>query len=234
METLNKYFLGAVIALVLVVIGLGIYNSNLRRSESNWKHNYEVLQDSVQVVETKYGELLYERGSLIVEKQDLEEALGISKKQIKDYEKKLGNQLAYISKLESEVGIRDTIKVTEVIHDTLSNSYSLSYRDKWFQFNETFSLKNPPVPEINIYDIRMNIPLKVGLTDNYTIFVTSPNPYFKITEIEGAVIDKSRFSQSPQRWFFGLYGGVGGQYDLVHQTFGFGPQLGFGVGVRIF
>ena len=234
MGTLNKYLLGALIALVLVAIGLGVYNSNLRRSESNWKHNYKVLQDSVQLVETKYGELLYERGSLIVEKRELEDAIGISKKQIKDYEKKLGSQLAYISKLESRLEIKDTIKTPEIIHDTLSRSYLMHHRNEWFQFDETFSLKNPSKPEMYVYNIWMNVPLKVGLTDDYTIFVTSPNPYFKVTEIEGAVIDGGRFAQKPRRWFFGVYGGFGGQYDLIHKTFGVGPQLGFGGGVRIF
>jgi len=234
MGTLNKYLLGAVVALGLVLIGLGVHNSNLRRSESNWKHNYEVLQDSVQMVETKYGELLYERGSLIVEKRELEDALGISKKQVKDYEKKLGSQLAYISKLESRLEIKDTVWVTEIVPDTLSRSYMMRYRNEWFQFDETFSLKKPSSPEMYVYNIRMNVPLKVGLTDDYTIFVTSPNPYFKVTEIEGAVIDRGRFAQKPQRWFFGVYGGFGGQYDLIHKTFGVGPQVGVGIGFRFF
>ena len=234
METLNKYLLGAVVALGLVVIGLGVHNGNLRRSANNWKHNYKVLQDSVQLVETRYGELLYEKGSLIVEKRELEDALGISKKQVKDYEKKLGSQLAYISKLETSLNVKDTIETTKIIRDTLSDSYSMSYKDEWFGFKEDFSLKTPQSPKLSIYDIWFNVPLKVGLTDDYTIFVTSPNPYFKVTEIEGAVIDGRRFAQKPRRWFFGVYGGFGMQYDLVHKTFGYGPQFGCGIGFRIF
>lgn len=234
MGTLNKYFLGALVALVLVVIGLGVYNSNLRRSESNWKHNYEVLQDSVQMVETKYGELLYERGSLIVEKRELEDALGISKKQVKDYEKKLGSQLAYISKLESRLEIKDTVTVTEIVHDTLSRSYLMHHRNEWFQFDETFSLKNPSKPEMYVYNIWMNVPLKVGLMDDYTIFVTSPNPYFKVTEIEGAVIDRGRFAQKPRRWTFSIYAGWGVQYGVINKQLDTGPQAGAGIGFRIF
>jgi hypothetical protein len=186
------------------------------------------------MVETRYGELLYERGSLIVEKRELEDALGISKKQVKDYEKKLGSQLAYISKLESRLDIKDTVRITEIVRDTLSDSYSMSYKDEWFGFKENFSLKAPQSPKLSIYDVWFNVPLKVGLTDDYTIFVTSPNPYFKVTEIEGAIVDGSRFAQKPKRLTLGIYTGFGGQYDLVHKTFGYGPQLGIGVGVRIF
>ena len=234
METLNKYFLGALIALGLVVIGLGIYNSNLQRSESNWKHNYEVLQDSVEVIETRNGELLFENGSLILQKKELFDALDLSQRQVRDYEKALGSKLAYISELESRLEVKDTVVIKEIVYDNLTNSYTMSYDDNWLKFNQKLSFDESNNPVLKTYDISMDVPLKVGIGDNYKIFVTSPNPYFNITSIEGAVVDGGRFAQKPRRWFFGVYGGIGGQYDLIHKTFGVGPQLGIGVGVRIF
>lgn len=232
MENINKYLIGALIALV-VMLGLSwVYNANIRRSNNNWKHNYEVMQDSVHVVETKYGEVLYEKGSLILEKSELEEALDISKKQIKEYEKALGSKLAYINKLEAELEIKDTVKITEIVHDTLTNSYLMSYKDDWLKFDENFNLSNPLFPEMSIYNINMNVPLKVGLGDDYTIFVTSPNPYFNVTSMEGAVIDGSRFAQKPKRWSIGLYGGFGLGYGLINKQIDIGPQLGIGFEFR--
>ena len=225
----NKILFGAVICLFLALLGSLWCGGNQSRSRKNWEHNYEVLQDSVEVIETKYGETLYENGSLILEKKELEEALNITKKQIKEYEKKLGSNLAYISNLEAQLKIKDTVTVTQVVHDTLSNSYLMNYKDEWLGFEEIFSLKSPSSPVLDVYNISMNVPLRVGLTDDYTIFVTSPNPYFNITSIEGAVIDGEKFAPKPKHWSFGVYGGFGVQYGLINKQLDAGPQGGFGI-----
>ena len=234
LSNLNKYLIGTIAGLVILLIGCVTWNQNIQRNRENWKHNYEVLQDSVEVIQTKYGETLFENGSLILEKKELEEALGISQKQIKDYEKTLNAKLAYISKLEAQLAVKDTIKVTEIVHDTLSNSYTMSYKDEWLGFDEIFSLKNPLKPELSVYNIGMNVPLKVGLTDDYKIFVTSLNPYFIVTSIEGAVIDKSKFAPKPKRWAVGVYGGFGFSYGLLNKQIDIGPQIGAGVTYIIF
>jgi hypothetical protein len=230
MSSLSKILIGVIIGMFIILGGLVAYNQDLRKSNNNWKHNYEVLQDSVEVIQTKYGETLYENGSLIIEKKELEDALDISKKQIKDYEKKLNSDLAYIAKLEAQLSVKDTIKVTEVVYEPLSNSYTMHYNDNWLSFGEIFSLKNPEKPTLNVFDIKMNVPLKVGITDDYHIFVTSPNPYFNVSSIEGAVIDGSQFAPKKQRWVFGIYMGIGGQYGLINKQLDFGPQVGAGVG----
>ncbi len=234
MNTLSKW-LSAAVAVLLIILGISMTRScNLQRSNNNWKHNYEVLQDSMEVVETRNGEVLYANGSLILEKKELEEALDISKNQIKDYEKALGSKLAYISKLEAQLKVKDTVTVKEIVHDTLTNSYLMSYCDDWLKFDEKFSLQNPNNPVLEVYNISMNIPLKVGLGDNYTIFVQSDNPYFNITSIDGAVIDGGRFAKKQSRWSLGVYAGVGVEYGLINKKIDIGPQIGVGLGFRIF
>ena len=79
----------------------------------------------------------------------------------------------------------------------------------------------------------MKAPLKVGLMDNYTIFVTSDCPYFEVTDIEGAVVDKNKFVQKQRRFVIIVYAGFGGQYGLITRKFDVGPQAGVGVGIRI-
>lgn len=214
--------------LLLVLGGSVIINQNLRKENNRWKHNYEVLQDSVTVVETRYGEILYKNGSLILEKKELENALDITTKQVRDYEKKLGSSLAYISKLEGRIKIKDTVVVTKVVHDTLTNSYYASYKDPWLSFDQAFTFPST----FKTYNIEMNIPLKVGLTDDYTIFVTSPCPYFNISNIEGAVINSSKFV-SQKRWSIGVYAGFGLGYGLVNRQIDIGPQVGVGIGYKL-
>ena len=235
MTKLNKILICVIAGLVLALAGCIIWGQCNHRKSKNWEHNYRVMQDSVHVVTTKYGEVLYERSSLILEKKELEDALGISKKQVKDYEKTLGSKLAYISKLESMLEKKDTVTITveKIIHDTLTNSYTAFYNDKWLSFNQRFTIESPTNYWFDNWGFKMNVPLKVGLTDNYTIFVQSDNPYFSVSEIEGAVIDKSKFAQKPRRFVIIVYAGFGAQYGLINKTFDVGPQLGAGFGIRI-
>ena len=232
METLSKYLIGAVAVLTAVVIWFIINTGSLNRSNKTWEHNYRVLKDSVSVINTKYGEALYENNSLILSKKELEDALGISKKQVRDYEKTLGSKLAYISKLESKLNIKDTIVVTDIKHDTIVKPgwYSGHFENQWLSFNHIFDSE---IPKLEVFDINFNVPLKVGLTDDYQIFVTSPNPYFKVSDIEGVVIDKSRFAQRQRRFVITAYAGFGGQWGLIQKKFDVGPQVGVGVGIRI-
>lgn len=234
LNSLNKILIGVIVGLFLI-LGIGIVrNQNLQRSNNNWKHNYEVLQDSVEVIETRNGELLFENGSLILQRKELFDALDLSQRQVRDYEKALGSKLAYISKLEAQLKIKDTVVVKEVVHDTLTNSYTMGYDDNWLKFNQKLSFDESNNPVLKTYDISMNVPLKVGIGDNYRIFVTSPNPYFNVTEIEGAVIDGSRFAQKPRRWTFSIYAGWGIQYGVINKQLDTGPQAGAGIGFRIF
>lgn len=234
LSSLNKILIGVIIGLFLI-LGIGIvWNQNLQRSNNNWKHNYEVLQDSVEVIETRNGELLFENGSLILQRKELFDALDLSQRQVRDYEKALGSKLAYISKLEAQLKIKDTVVVKEIVYDNVTNTYSMAYRDKWLNFDQTLSWDEGNKPILKTYNISLDVPLKVGLGDNYRIFVTSPNPYFNITSIDGAVVDGSQFAKKPSRWTLGAYGGFGIGYDLIHKTVGVGPQAGVGIGFRFF
>jgi hypothetical protein len=234
MNKLNMWLIVAVAVLALAVAGLWTYNVNVQRDSNNWKHNYEVLQDSVEVVTTRNGELLYENGSLILQRKELFEALDLSQRQVRDYEKALGSKLAYIAELESRLEVKDTVVVKEIVYDNVTNTYSMAYRDKWLNFDQTLSWDEGNKPILKTYNISLDVPLKVGLGDNYRIFVTSPNPYFNITSIDGAVVDGSQFAKKPSRWTLGAYGGFGIGYDLIHKSFGVGPQLGVGIGFRFF
>ena len=229
-SNVNKYLTGALVALVLVIGGVLYVNSNLRRSNDNWRHNYEVLQDSVNVIKTHHDEVVFENGSLILERNELTKYLNITKDQIKDYEKIIKDKIAYISDLESQLHIKDTVTVTIITHDTLTNSYPLQYRDRWLTFDGVFSLSNPTHPSLDLFNIKMDIPLRVGIGDNYRIFVTSPNPYFNITSIDGAVVDGGQFLKKKKRWHFGVWIGFGQQYGLINKKIDIGPQVGVGFG----
>ena len=227
MNKLSKILLGIIVGLCIAVVCLISCNQNLNRENKKLNHNNEVLVDSVETITTKYGETIFANNSLIADKNELEEKLGITKKQLREYEKIIDQKIAYIAQLEGKLSIKDTVIITNVIHDEVNNSYLMNYKDEWFNFSQSLNFVGDEVTS-QIYDFDMNLPLKVGIGDDYKIFVTSPNPYFKVSSIDGAVVDKGRFAQKSKRFGFGMYGGFGVGYGLINKQLDMGPQVGFG------
>ena len=83
-----------------------------------------------------------------------------------------------------------------------------------------------------IESLSMNVPLNVGLTNDYQIFVKTPNPYISFTNIEGAVIDNSILRPKKKRFSWGLHGGVGVMYDVIDKDIAIGPNASFGVHIN--
>lgn len=202
--------------------------SNRQLKQAN--HNIHALRDSIEVVEMNNGKLMYEKESLILEKKELEEYLDISRREVRDLERKLDSKLAYISKLEGQInmGPEITIKDSLIYIDNTLAKYSFDYDDKWFSFNGLTTFTDG-IGTTTISNIRVPVPLKVGLTDDYTIFVQSDNPYLTFYDIQGAVVNKERFAQKPKRWNIGLQAGIGVQCGLMQRTVDVGPYVGIGV-----
>ena len=78
--------------------------------------------------------------------------------------------------------------------------------------------------------------LKVGLTQDWKIFVTSDNPNVNLTSIEGVLVDKKAFlkQQKKDRFSIGIQFGFGAQYGLMHRQFDYGPYIGIGAEYRLF
>ena len=87
-----------------------------------------------------------------------------------------------------------------------------------------------------IDEMKMSVPLKVGLTEDWTIFVRSSNPYVDFNSIDGAVLDKSLYTQKPKarRVGFGVWAGMNTGWDVNTKEVYVGPGFGVGVYYRIF
>lgn len=200
-------------------------------------NNIAALTDSICSYEMKNGELLQVNHSLVIEKEELENYLGITKQEVKDLEKKLKTNLQYISKLECEVRT-DTI----YIETEATTTDSLNYRYSFMKVNDHYSICGYTDVNENhtafttITENTMALKLKVGLTEDWKIFVTSNNPHIQLTSIDGAVVDKDAFlkQQKKDRFSIGIQFGFGAQYGLMHRQFDYGPYIGIGAEYRIF
>ena len=204
----------------IVIITLICSTTCTTNKNKNLQNNVKALTDSVQVLELNNGSLLYEKQSLILEKSELESYLGISQKQIKELEKKLNSSVALIADLQGKINV-DTIIMTDSIYfsnngDTINALFK--YNDKWLTLNgKTLICNNVASSQIN--NVNMNVPLTIGLTDDYKIYAISENPYLTFTDINAASVENSITNQKKKRWGIGPYIGVG---------VGFGGCLGFG------
>ena len=79
----KKDYIYLAIILLISVISIWLLTSNQRKKNDIevYKNNISVLNSELDSVRLKNGEMLYEINSLILEKNELEEYLDISKKE---------------------------------------------------------------------------------------------------------------------------------------------------------
>lgn len=220
----------AMIFIGIISFGYKIMDKKLNTSEQN----LIAYKGKIEQLELMNGELITIRDSYLLDKYKLEEELGISKKEVKDLEKKLESTLAYISNIESEVRI-DTIETVRdsIIYINDSDiDVKFNYSDEWMSFNGLTRIRNTQ-SNTSLRDVNMRVPITIGLTDNYKLFIQSDNPYVNFTSMEGVVIDGSKLIQKQRKFGLSVQGGFGVNYDLLNKNLGIGPYLGVGVHWRI-
>lgn len=229
-NSLINYIVLTAIFLAILSVVWGVYDNKLEESEQNLKASQSELQE----VKLKNGEILAYRDSYIATINDLENILDINKKEIKELQKTLDSKIAYIAKIESNVKIEyiETIKdsIVYIVNEDSAVS-TFRYHDNWldlvgqnsFKFGDNFDYST------SIESINMNVPLNVGITDDYQIFVKTPNPYVSFSEIEGAVIDNSKLRPNKQQFNWGLQLGLGTMYDIIDRDISVGLYGGFGI-----
>jgi hypothetical protein len=229
-KTLLGYIIEGIIFIAIITAVWGIYNNKLDTSEQNLK----AARGHIEQVELKNGELMSSRDSYIATINDLEELLDITKQEVKDIQRQLDSKVAYISKIESEVRVEyiETVRdsIIYVNSDPNVATSTFRYNNKWvdlvgrneFTFGEQFDYKT------TIESLSMDVPLNVGLTNDYQIFVKTPNPYVSFSSIEGAVIDNSVLKPRKKRFNWGLQMGFGAMYDVMNKNIAVGPYAGVG------
>lgn len=229
-KTLLNYIIEAVIFIAIIAAVWGCYSDKLNDSEQNLK----AAQSRIEKVELKNGELLVSRDSYIAKIGDLEDLLDISKQEAKEIQQVLDSKIAYISRIESEVRVEyiETVRdsIIYIDNDPKVATSTFRYNDKWvdligrndFIFGEKFSYNT------TIESLSIDVPLNVGLTNDYQIFVRTSNPYVSFSNIDGAVIDNSVLKPRKKRFNWGLQLGVGAMYDIIDKDIAVGPYAGIG------
>lgn len=224
-------------AVIFLVIISCVWNYYSNKNDIN-EQNLKAAQNELYEVKLKNGELMTVRDSYIATIDDLEQLLDISKKEAKDLQRQLDSKIAYISKIESNI----KIEYIEVVRDSIvyvNNAPNniiapFHYNDAWMNITGQNNIKLGESFECTtlLNEININTPLTVGLTDDYQIFVSSPNPYLHISEIEGAVLDKSKFRPRKKLINWGFQVGIGPMYDIIDNDIAVGVYCGVGAEIN--
>lgn len=224
MEKFKNY---ALAALCVIVIIMGCILGESFRAKKVYKRNYIASQDTLRIYETKNGELLVAKKAYELSNRKLSEALSSTRKELKDIEGKLKSKIDYIAEIEGNIKI-DTVTVP-IVKDSISyiimdGVYPFYYTDRYFSFEgQTNTRENKTV----LYNLKMDLPLTVGLTRDNQIFVNTSNPYVTITDIKGAKV-KPKY----RHFSHGIQLGIGPTYSFIHNKFDFAVYAGYGLEYR--
>lgn len=233
----NKVFLTIIGVLVVLLLILGCCMREMKNNSKILNHNYQTALEQVDTLRLKNGNLLAERNSFVASISDLEELLNISKKEVRELQRKLDGKLLYISKLESEIEFRDehpSIDTVTVYKDS-SFIYKFNFSNDWYYVAGT-SFINNFLATTTLDKVKMSVPLTVGLTEDWKIFVETPNPYVSFSNIDGAILNKDTYlkQKKVQRWGLSISLGLYGGYNLVGtKGFYLGPGGGIGVTYKL-
>jgi len=208
-EKIKNICIIVLVILCIIFIGTTIYN---KKNKDIAENNVEALMDSVRTYQLSNDELLYAKKTLILEKNQLEEYLDISKSEVKELEKKLDSKITYISKIQGQIRV-DTLRMVDsvyVVNDTINAHFK--YNDEWLSLNGlTNCYDNKCNTSLN--DLSLKTPIKIGLTEDHQLFATSQCPYLSFTSIDGADVSKQN---KPKKWNLGV-------------SLTVGPTVGYGL-----
>lgn len=235
MATKTKNILTWVLGIALLVsLAANAYfltrTDSLERQNAIYYQNYVAATDSLRTYQLDNGELLVAQKSYILETDELKQKLHISEKEYKDIEKKLNSTIQALTVAQGQVRI-DTITIPGepiIKSDTLVSRFA--WGDDWLTLRGVTEA-SPSHSKTTIYNIMTGVPLTVGMTEDYQLFATTPNPYVTFTNITPAL--NSRLIPKKKRWSIGLSGGFGVMYGLNAKKFEVGPYIGVGIGYKL-
>lgn len=214
--------------IVFMLFGGGLWYINKQVNKLNTiERNLNASQTELVQVKRDNGDLISVNNMYKVKIGDLEKSIDISKQEVKDLQRDLNASFSYISKLESQIKLPDTVYIENEIEKIDSSYiYKFNWKNEWMNLSgATKVFSNNSITEI--YDLNIDVPLIVGLTDDYKIFATTNNPYLHITSIEGAELDQNIFKKKWDiKWSMQL--GFGLNYGIINKSLDIGPYAGWG------
>jgi regulator of replication initiation timing len=215
--------------LFLAVLGTVVKCSNDK--VERLENNIDAYKTEMEVVKTHNGELIATKQSLILSVEEMREELEISKRELKELEKTLADDVAYIAKLQSQIAVPDTIYMKgDTVY--IKDDYTIKvfeWVDDWTKIGAEVTGVSVEDSELSIFNLNVDVPLEFGLTDGYKVFVKSSNPYVRFNELNSVIVNHSSVKEKEKRLHHGILLGFGVHYGLSQSNWDFGPGVMYGL-----
>ena len=202
-----KWIQHIVYILSIILLGLVCYFLYTDLQYSN--QNLKASQGKVEELMLENESIMSVRDSYLVDNERLKEELELSRKDYKELKKKFD-----IKEIERVVEVETIIRYDTVDRFIEVDRGLFTYSDDWLSCE-----MDTNVPKLN--QLEMRVPVKIGMDDN-KVFVWSPNPHVKFTDIESYI-------KQPKKVRFSFHLGLGVNYGLIHNKIDFGPTASFGI-----
>jgi len=243
------------LALSILFLFLFLRSCNENDGQINTlEQNVFTLKDSLRTYKDKTGHLVYEKGALISENDDLKSLnvdLANEVKNLKDNPLvviktviKIVHDTTYIEIKSTSPGKWNGNTFTQNFEWDLNNKYSSeNYRLIEGNFDVYVdSLFKLSTSKMKIVKDEFSVSMSTGLTENkdglLEIFVKSDYTGFKVSKLDGALIDPKKSDVlkkyfAPKRWGLGVYAGYGVSINPITLSPAMGIQIGVGVQYNI-
>lgn len=202
-----KWMQHFVYILSIILLGLVCYFLYTDLQYSN--QNLKASQGKVEELRLENESIMSVRDSYLVDNKRLKEELELSKRDYKELKKKFD-----IKEIERVVEVETIIRYDTVDRFIEVDKGLFSYSDDWLSCE-----MDTNVPKLN--QLEMRVPVKIGMDDS-KVFVWSPNPYIRFTDIESYI-------RQPKKVRFAFHLGIGVNYGVIHNKIDFGPTASFGI-----
>jgi hypothetical protein len=243
------------LALSILFLFLFLRSCNENDGQINTlEQNVFTLKDSLRTYKDKTGHLVYEKGALISENDDLKSLnvdLANEVKNLKDNPLvviktviKIVHDTTYIEIKSTSPGKWNGNTFTQNFEWDLNNKYSSeNYRLIEGNFDVYVdSLFKLSTSKMKIVKDEFSVSMSTGLTENkdglLEIFVKSDYTGFKVSKLDGALIDPKKSDVlkkyfAPKRWGLGVYAGYGVSINPITLSPATGIQIGVGIQYNI-
>lgn len=244
MLKLNLSNIKNILIIVLLIFGFiqGVIYVNNRNEIRNQEINIAALNDSIKITTDKYNRQVYSKNILLADYKDLLKYNGDLAKEIKSGKQK---NLAEITKLNLKINnLSDSLKkINGSLIKQDSNLYVYEFKDstEFRRFKtqvEVVSTLKPESTNLRVIEdiVLADLIIKKYITkDSISLSVYSNNPKLEIGQIEGSIVDISKYTKvAPKKKFSvntGFQIGVGGVWGWKQTTPLPGIYAGFGIGL---
>lgn len=227
----KKSWIVIVLEAIMFIILLGAISRCSSDKIDLLEHNISAYKSQIEYVELENSNLLIAKESLILSESQAREELEMTKEETRELKKKLGSAVAQINKLQSQIELKDTVymKGDTVYVDKKDNTTKIfTWNDQWTSLRAKLWGTSIQYSQLSIYDLKMNIPITFGVTDDYKVFATSPNPYVTFDDMTSATIYGSSVAPKRKRFHHGIFVGFGVNYGIITNKVDIGPSFGYG------